>query len=56
MTTLSAICGLLPFIWEGQQEVFWFSLAVGVIGGLVFSMYAVFVVLVVLMWSDSISI
>ncbi|MBL0111162.1 MAG: efflux RND transporter permease subunit [Saprospiraceae bacterium] len=50
LTTLSAICGLLPFIWEGQQEVFWFSLAVGVIGGLVFSMYAVFVVLVVLLW------
>ncbi len=50
LTTVSAICGLLPFIWEGQKEVFWFSLAVGVMGGLVFSMYAVFVVLVVLLW------
>lgn len=50
LTTLSAICSLLPFIWEGQKEVFWFSLAIGVMGGLVFSMWAVFVVLPVMMW------
>jgi multidrug efflux pump subunit AcrB len=49
-TTLSAICSLLPFIWEGQKEIFWFSLAIGVMGGLVFSMWAVFVVLPVVMW------
>jgi multidrug efflux pump subunit AcrB len=50
LTTVSAICSLLPFIYEGQQEIFWFSLAIGVMGGLVFSMYAVFIVLPVLMW------
>lgn len=55
LTTLSTICSLLPFIYEGQREVFWFSLAVGVMGGLVFSMYAVFVVLVVMSWKKGAS-
>jgi len=50
LTTLSTCVGLAPFIWEGQQEVFWFSFAVGAIGGLLFSLLAVAFVLPVLLW------
>lgn len=49
LTTFSTILGLLPFLSEGDTEVFWFSLAVGSIGGLLFSLIAVFVVLPVWM-------
>src|SRR5690606_2544883 len=42
LTLLSTIVGLLPFVLIGQNDVFWSSLAVGSIGGLLFS----FVVLV----------
>jgi len=40
LTILSTILGLVPFIWDGQNEVFWFSFAVGSIGGLLFSLIA----------------
>ncbi|HNR07586.1 MAG TPA: efflux RND transporter permease subunit [Saprospiraceae bacterium] len=53
LTTIAAASSLLPFIWEGQNEVFWFSLAVGVLGGLSFSMFAVFIALPVLIWNHS---
>ncbi len=43
LTVLSTVIGLLPFIWNGRKEVFWFSFAVGVIGGLVFSLIAIFI-------------
>jgi multidrug efflux pump subunit AcrB len=52
MTVVSTFSGLLPFLWEGQQEVFWFSLAAGVTGGLFFSLFCVFVVLPVLGWEE----
>ncbi|UZR97353.1 efflux RND transporter permease subunit [Chondrinema litorale] len=45
LTTISTILGLIPFIWQGQNEVFWFSFAAGSIGGLVFSVIAVLVYL-----------
>jgi len=45
LTVLSTCFGLIPFLLEGQNEFFWFSLAIGTIGGLVFSMIAVFVCL-----------
>ncbi|MDX2415718.1 MAG: efflux RND transporter permease subunit [Bacteroidales bacterium] len=38
LTILSTIIGLLPFLIAGKDERFWFSLAAGTIGGLVFSM------------------
>ena len=50
LTVLSTCFGLVPFIMDGQTEVFWFSLAVGTIGGLVFSMVGVFWILPVMMW------
>jgi multidrug efflux pump subunit AcrB len=56
LTTLSTCIGLAPFIWEGQQEVFWFSFAVGAIGGLLFSLLAVAFVLPVLLWRKSIKV
>ena len=39
---------------EGQGEIFWFSLAIGTIGGLVFSMVGVFLALPVFLWKKSI--
>lgn len=45
LTILSTILGLIPFIWNGQNEVFWFSFASGAIGGLVFSLIALVVFL-----------
>lgn len=43
LTILSTIIGLLPFVWGGQQEVFWFSFAAGVIGGLLFSLLSIYI-------------
>ena len=43
LTVLSTILGLLPFVWGGQHEVFWFAFAAGAMGGLLFSVLAVVV-------------
>ncbi len=45
LTILSTVLGLIPFIWGGQTEVFWFAFAVGAMGGLIFSMVAIVVFL-----------
>lgn len=45
ITIVSTIGGLVPFIWDGQQEVFWFSFAAGSIGGLCFSLVGIFIYL-----------
>ena len=45
LTVISTIVGLIPFIWSGQNEAFWFSFAVGAIGGLIFSMLGIFLYL-----------
>ncbi|MGM0944899.1 MAG: efflux RND transporter permease subunit [Bacteroidota bacterium] len=50
LTILSTCFGLIPFIMEGQNEIFWFSLAIGTIGGLIFSMVGVFWALPVFLW------
>lgn len=55
LTVLSTCFGLIPFIMEGQNEIFWFSLAIGTIGGLVFSMFGVFWMLPVLLWKKSLT-
>lgn len=44
-TVLSSVLGLLPFMLDGRQEVFWYSLAGGTIGGLLFSLPVVFLLL-----------
>lgn len=41
LTILSTVLGLVPFIWNGQNEVFWYAFAAGTIGGLLFSVVAV---------------
>ncbi|TAJ08603.1 efflux RND transporter permease subunit [Marinilabiliaceae bacterium JC017] len=43
LTILSTSLGLIPFLIGGKAEGFWFSLAVGAIGGLVFSLVALVV-------------
>ncbi|AUP78493.1 efflux RND transporter permease subunit [Flavivirga eckloniae] len=48
LTIVSTMVGLIPFIWGGQNEVFWFSFAVGSIGGLLFSLIGIFFYLPVL--------
>ena len=45
LTILSTILGLLPFLADGPDEVFWFDFAIGTIGGMVFSVIALIFVL-----------
>jgi len=45
LTIISTILGLVPFIWGGQHEVFWFAFATGAMGGLLFSLIAVIIYL-----------
>lgn len=45
LTIVSTIVGLIPFIWDGQNEAFWFSFAVGSIGGLIFSIIGIYIYL-----------
>lgn len=40
LTVLSTILGLVPFLFDGPTEVFWFSFAIGTIAGMVFSIIA----------------
>lgn len=42
LTIVSTVVGLVPFVWHGQNEAFWFSFAVGAIGGLVFSLIGIY--------------
>lgn len=37
LTILSSVLSLMPFLFNGPDEVFWFSFAVGTMSGLVFS-------------------
>ena len=41
LTISSTMLGFIPFIIGGQNEVFWFALAVGTIGGLFFSIIGI---------------
>jgi multidrug efflux pump subunit AcrB len=45
LTIISTILGFIPFVIAGQDEVFWFALGVGTIGGLLFSLVAIFIYL-----------
>ena len=40
LTILSTVLGLIPFLFDGPKEVFWFAFAVGTIAGLLFSVLA----------------
>ena len=43
LTKLSIIISLIPFLVPGKDERFWFALAAGTIGGLIFSMIGLIV-------------
>lgn len=45
LTIVSTILGLLPFLSDGPEEVFWFDFAIGTIAGMVFSVIAIIFVL-----------
>ena len=45
LTIISTVLGLVPFVWSGQNEVFWFAFAVGAMGGLIFSVVAILIYL-----------
>ena len=45
LTIVSTILGLLPFLPDGPEEVFWFDFAIGTIAGMVFSVIAIIFVL-----------
>lgn len=45
LTVISTILGFTPFVYKGQDEVFWFALGVGTIGGLIFSLLMIILVL-----------
>ena len=54
LTILSTCFGLIPFLIEGESEVFWFALAIGTIGGLIFSVVGVFLCLPVFLFRKSV--
>ena len=41
LTILSTVVGLIPFLIYGQNEVFWFALGAGTIGGLMMSLIGI---------------
>ena len=45
LTTLSTILGFVPFVKDGQNEIFWFALGVGTIGGMLFSLLGILIYL-----------
>ena len=45
LTIVSTVLGLIPFLIDGSKEPFWFSFAVGSIGGLLFSILALVAVM-----------
>lgn len=45
LTIISTVLGLVPFVWSGQNEVFWFAFAAGAMGGLIFSVVAIMIYL-----------
>lgn len=41
LTIISTVLGLIPFLTDGPSEVFWFNFAIGTMGGLFFSIFAI---------------
>lgn len=45
LTILSTVLGLIPFLFDGRENSFWFAFAVGVMGGMVLSIVALVIYL-----------
>lgn len=45
LTIISTVLGLIPFLFSGSGEHFWFSFAVGTMSGLIFSILGIFLIL-----------
>jgi multidrug efflux pump subunit AcrB len=45
LTIVSTVLGLIPFLFDGTDNVFWFAFAVGVMGSMLFSVLALVVYL-----------
>lgn len=45
LTVMSTVLGLIPFLFGGKDTEFWFSLAVGTMGGLIFSIFTIIIFL-----------
>lgn len=45
LTIISTILGFIPFVIGLKREAFWFPLAAGTMGGLLFSLVGIFVLL-----------
>ncbi len=45
LTVFSTAIGLIPFLMYGKNEAFWYALAVGTIGGLLFSLVAIILIM-----------
>lgn len=45
LTIISTVLGLIPFVYDGKDEVFWFAFAIGAMGGMIFSIIALIVYL-----------
>lgn len=53
LTLLSTCLGLVPFLIGGENEVFWFALAIGTIGGLIISVITTMVFLPVILFKEN---
>lgn len=53
LTIISTVLGLVPFLFDGPSEVFWFAFAVGTISGLLFSVLALLFFLPAFLWRAS---
>lgn len=45
LTVLSTVLGLVPFLLDGKQDPFWFSFAIGVMSGMLFSVVAIVLIM-----------
>ena len=55
LTVLSTVVGLIPFLIYGQNEVFWFALGAGTIGGLMLSLIGIILYLPLFLRLDKIA-
>lgn len=53
LTIISTILGLVPFLFDGPEEVFWFAFAIAAISGTLFSIIALMVYLPIFMPMDN---